>query len=273
MKLSLIAPVFAAFALQASCFMPPSSGGYGGGGGGSGSSHAYRQPPRPAYHDPAFDHPPEELEGFIAQNTQGFTKEGGVVAGQLDDFEPLPVTLKRGRCYRMVIRLGQGAAFGDRARRGVAFIYRNGDRGMEVHGGPGLHGPTGGVASAGCPQQTAHATFDMIANWGSATDKSHIHELGTGGYTLQLYSKSVSDHELAARKADEDRQIAESEEFQRNEERKRRDRVSRGCAVCQQKHLECIADWRRGASRATCDREYDSCVFFEAGVSSPRDCR
>lgn len=254
--------------LEAACFVPPSYSTAGGGGGAT-----YQPPPQPAYHDPAFDHPPAELEDFIAKNTQGFTKEGPSVSGQLEAFQPLPVTLKRGRCYRMVLRLDEGAAFSDRARRGVAFLYHNGDRGMEVNGGPGLHGPTGGVASGGCPQQTAHATFDMIANWGSAVDKSHIHELGTGGFTLQLYSKAVSDKELAARKADEDEQLAESERFRAEEEQKQRDRVTRGCHVCQQKRLDCIADWRRGASRETCEREYDSCVFSEAGLASGRDCR
>ncbi|HSQ65849.1 MAG TPA: hypothetical protein VLM85_21655 [Polyangiaceae bacterium] len=254
--------------LEAACFVPPSYSTAGGGGGA-----AYQPPPRPAYHDPSFDHSPGELDGFIVENTRGFTKEGPAASGRLEAFEPLPVTLRRGRCYRMVLRLDEGAAFSELARRGVAFIYRNGDRGMEVNGGPGLHGPTGGVASGGCPQQTAHATFDMIANWGSAVDKSHIHELGTGGFTLQLYSKAVSDKELAARKADEDEQIAESDRFRAEEQRKQRERVTRGCQVCQQKRLDCIADWRRGASRETCEREYDSCVFSEAGLASGRDCR
>lgn len=262
------------FGLQAGCLMPPTSSGGGGAyGGGAYGGRAYSPPPRPAYHDPAFDYPPSELEAFVGKNTQGFVKEGQLVSGNLESFQPLPVTLKRGRCYRMVVRLADGAAFSDRARRGVAFIYRNGDRGMEVHGGPGLHGPTGGVASGGCPQQTAHATFDMIANWGSAVDKSHIHDLGTGGYTLQLYSKAIGDKELAARKADEDQQIAESERFRAEQEQKQRDRVTRGCRLCQDKRLDCIADWRRGASRETCEREYDSCVFMEAGLASGRDCR
>ena len=56
------------------------------------------------------------------------------------------------------------------------------------------------------------------------------------------------------------------------EERKKRDRIVRGCSECNQRYVECIADWRRGASRATCERERDSCAFTEAGLASARDC-
>ncbi len=228
---------------------------------------------RPPYHDPAFDHPASELEPFIAKNTKGFTKQGPLVKGTLEDFQPVAVTLQRGHCYRMVLRLADDATISNRARKGIAFIYRNGDRGMEVHGGPGMHGPTGGVASGGCPQQTAHATFDMIANWGSALDKSHLHDLGTGAFTLQLYSKPISKQELAARKADEERQIAESEAFERQERQKKHDRMVRGCRVCEDKYTECLADWRRGASKEQCREDRDSCVFSEAGLPSAADCR
>jgi hypothetical protein len=237
-----------------------------------GETRATAAAPRPAYHDRAFDVPASDLDAFVTKQTEGYAKVGAPIATRLDGFEPVPVRLERGRCYRMVIRLDPGASFSELARRGVAFVYHNGDRGMEVNGGPGIHGPTGGVASAGCPQQSAHATFDIIANWGSAMDKSHVHELGTGGVTLQLYAKRVDARKLAELKADEDRQIAEAEAFKREEARKARMRFVRGCRVCQQRYTECLADWRRGASRATCRREYDSCAFEEAGLASAMDC-
>lgn len=226
---------------------------------------------QPAYHDRAFD-APGDIDTFIATQTTGFVKEGAPIDARLDTFVPVAVTLQRGRCYRMIVKLAEGASFSERARRGVAFVYHNGDRGMEVHGGPGIHGPMGGVASAGCPQATAHATFDIIANWGSAMDKSHVHELGSGAITMQLYSKSIDQAGLARLQADENRQIAEADAFKREEERKKRDRITRGCSECNQRFVECIADWRRGASRATCERERDSCAFTEAGLASARDC-
>ena len=262
--------VFVAVCIFSSaCFF----GDYGGGGN---TTYA---PPRttmaqaqPAYHDRAFDAPAGDLERFVATETTGFTKEGAPLESRLKGFQPVPVTLQRGRCYRMVVRLAPDASFNEHARRGVAFVYHNGDRGMEVHGGPGIHGPMGGVASAGCPQQTAHAVFDITANWGSAMDKSRVHDLGSGGVTMQLYSKPIDNGGLARLQADENRQIAESEAFKREEERKKRDRVVRGCSECNQRYVECIADWRRGASRATCERERDSCAFTEAGLASARDC-
>jgi hypothetical protein len=251
-------------------------GAYDGGGGGYsrtyGAAATTAAHPRVAYHDRAFDTPASELDGFIAEQTAGYAKEGAPIHARLDGFEPVPVALKRGRCYRMVVRLDDGASFSAFARRGVVFVYHNGDRGMEVNGGPGIHGPTGAVASAGCPQANAAATFDIIANWGSAMDKSHVHDLGTGGVTLQLYAKRIGAAGLARLKADEERQIAESEAFKREEQRKARRRFERGCRVCEQRYVECIADWRRGASRQTCAQERDTCAFEEAGLASARDC-
>jgi hypothetical protein len=265
------------FASLAFCILSASCAEYYGGGGES----TYAAPqtrttaatPRPAYHDRAFDIPAGELEGFVAEQTTGYVKEGAPIQARLDAFDPIPVKLQRGRCYRMVVRLDPSATFSEHARHGVVFVYHNGDRGMEVHGGPGLHGPSGGVASAGCPQADANAAFDILANWGSAMDKSRVHDLGSGGVVLQLYSKRVDQQHLAALKADEERQIAEAEAFKREEQRRARDRVNRGCRVCTDRYVECIADWRRGASRETCQRERDSCAFSEAGLGSARDCR
>lgn len=234
--------------------------------------HTTSSPPPAAYKNPAFDHTAEELEAKITHHTTGYTKESTAIQGRLEAFREVPMKLRRGRCYFVVVRLGEGATFSDHAKRGVVFLFHNGDRGMEVNGGPGIHGP-GGVASGGCPQADADATFDLQANWGRAMDKSKIHELGEGPYTIELYSKAVSDGELAARKADEDRQIAESRRFQEEERRRAADRASRGCRKCQDDFTVCIADYRRNASRATCERERDSCAFREARVSSYRDCR
>ena len=58
----------------------------------------------------------------------------------------------------------------------------------------------------------------------------------------------------------------------REEARRARRRVDHGCRVCAARYTECIADWRRGASRATCQREYDTCAFTEAGLASASDC-
>lgn len=228
--------------------------------------------PAPAYKNPAFDHSGAELDELVTKQTAGYTKESTVVQGRLERFQTVPVAMRRGRCYKVVVRLGEGAQFSEHAKKGVVFLFHNGDRGMEVNGGPGIHGP-GGVASGGCPQADAAATFDLQANWGRATDKSRIHELGEGDYTIELWSKAVSDSELAARKADEDRQIEESRRFQEEERRKNAERHERGCRKCQDQFLECVADYRRHATRATCERERDSCAFREARASSYRDCR
>ena len=200
-----------------------------GGKSSSPSSVSASSEPRAPKLDPRFDHSAEELDAFVDEHTEGYKAEGEPFEGTLDDFEPLAFKMKRGKCYRVVLRLQDDADFGEHARRGVAFRYTSSGN-PTVNGGPGVHGP-GAVASGGCPQTDRTATFDMIANWGSATDKSRIYELGTGGFTIQLYTKKISDAELAARAADTERQLEASrrfnEEQRRREEERRREREAR----------------------------------------------
>lgn len=222
-----------------------------------------------AWHNPAFDQTRDDREAAIAKSTAGFTKAGDVKTGKLESFQPVPISMKRGRCYTMVLRLDDGAAFSAHARQGVGFTYLNGDRGMTVNGGPGVVGP-GGVGSGGCPQADANATFDLQAISGSAFDKSHIHELGTGGYSLELYEKPISDAQLAALRADEHRQIEEQKRFQEEEDRKKAARASTGCRRCQDDAVMCVA---QTGNRNACERERDSCAFREAGLSNYRQCQ
>lgn len=206
------------------CSFLPGFGTPKGSSGASGPST-----PPPPKEDPRFEHSVEELDAFVAEHTEGYEAAGDELTGSLDSFEPWDIEMERGKCYRLVIRLDEGAAFGEHARRGVAFKYTSPGK-PTVNGGPGVHGP-GAVASGGCPQTDRTATFDMIANWGSATNKSRIHELGSGGFTAQLFTRDISEKELAERKADAERQAEESrrfaEEQRRKEEERRREREAR----------------------------------------------
>ena len=180
--------------------------------------------PAPAYTDPSFDRSPEELEQLIARYTEGYQAVGQSFEIALDGFTPLPVQLERGYCYMMVLRLHPDARFSEHARRGVSFVYVAPGE-PQIHGGPGVHGP-GAVASAGCPQRTVQATFDIQAIFGSASDRSRIHELGTGKLTAQLVAKPITEEELTALEADRQRQIAEAEAFSREQEELERQRAA-----------------------------------------------
>lgn len=163
--------------------------------------------PPPAQTDPRFDYTDEELDGFVAEQTVGFASLGEPVTGRLDAFHPFEFDVERGKCYRMVLRLGPEAFFSEHARKGVSFRYEAPGR-PTVMGGPGIYGP-GGVASAGCPQTDHTKTFDVVANWGSAMNERRAHELGSGSFTLQLYTKDITEDELAEMKREQDRQAAE----------------------------------------------------------------
>lgn len=217
------------------------------------ASWAHDKAPRAARSSPKFDKSPAELEALIAKQTEGYAPDGDALTGKLEAFAGQPVPLQRGKCYRMVLRLGADASFSEHARKGISFVYRGIPGADEVNGGPGIAGP-GGVGSAGCPQRDAPgAVFDIVAYSLSATDKSRIHELGTGGYTLQLFSKPVNDAALSAMAADEARQHREVEEFKRTDGQQR-------CGECRREKDLCL-EGRRRPSSGSCVDDFDSCRF------------
>lgn len=205
---------------------------------------------------PQFAHTKAELDAFVAQHTAGYTPVGEPTSGKLESFATVPVQLERGKCYMMVFQLDPAAKFSTHAQAGIAFIY-HAATGVEINGGPGIHGP-GGLGSGGCPLESTTAQFDVQAYMGSATDKSRIHELGTGAYTLQLMTKSITEDELAALEADQKRQIEESERFAREQ-------TAKACAVCRDEYLECLA---QGGEKFGCQGRRDSCVSRHYGGAS-----
>jgi len=223
----------------------------------------YAQPAvRPAYVNPQFNHSEAELAQFIAKWMPGYKAEGAARAGRLEGFQPFAVNLKRGRCYLMVLKLQPGAQWSPHAKGGVSFIYQPHFAGPTVNGGPGIHGP-GGIGSAGCPQTSGAFTFDVQAIWGSATDKSKLHDLGVGPFTLQLFGKPVSEQQLGAQAADTRRQIAESEAFKRRS-------IRDTCIRCSHDKDDCF-DGRHRPFGGSCVSEYRSCLQ-RGSVYNEGDC-
>jgi hypothetical protein len=103
-------------------------------------------------------HSAAELKAFLDKNLAGYRKEPNQFRGQLESYRPSRVSLQRGRCYMMVLRLVQSAQLAKVAEGGLNFIYEPTDGGMKISGGPGVHGP-GGLGSGGCPQ--APSTYDF----------------------------------------------------------------------------------------------------------------
>ena len=203
-----------------------------------------------------FGHTEAERDAFIAEHTAGYEAAGEPIAGKLESFATVPVKLERGKCYMMVLRLDPAATFSEHAKAGISFLYHT-TSGVEINGGPGIHGK-GGLGSGGCPLQSTDAQFDVQAYLGSAMDKSRVHELGTGAYTLQLMTKTITEEELAALEADQKRQIEESERFQREQ-------TAKACAVCRDEYLECLAE---GGEKFSCQGRRDSCVSRHYGGHS-----
>jgi hypothetical protein len=203
-----------------------------------------------------FAHTPAERDAFIAEHTSAYEPAGEPIAGKLESFATVPVKLERGKCYMMVFKLDPAAKFSEHAKAGVGFVYHT-TTGVEINGGPGIHGP-GGLGSGGCPLESSDAQFDVQAYFGSAMDKTRIHELGTGAYTLQLMTKTITEEELAALEADRQRQLEESERF-------RQEQTAKACNVCRDEYLECLAE---GGEKFSCQGRRDSCVSRHYGGHS-----
>jgi hypothetical protein len=206
-----------------------------------------------------------DLEESVGKATHDYAVDGQAVKGELATFKQQAFKMKRGKCYVLVMRLGADAEFSTHARKGIGLLFTGVDTGIDsfnagvvTNGGPGIIGP-GGHATAGCPQADSNVTFDMQAIWGSAMDKSRIHDLGKGTYALQLYSKSVTEQELVTRKQGMQKSLDEGDAFQRRYEAEQAERTRNRCSECAQKKLECIADWRRNASRDRCESDYRFC--------------
>src|SRR5512140_2608217 len=107
----------ARLAMLAFCMFSPACfyGEYGGGAYSSPAPRTTMAQAQPAYHDRAFD-ATDDLDAFVTTETTGFVKEGAPVQSSLDAFMPVPVTLPRGRCYSMVVRLAPRASFSAHAR-------------------------------------------------------------------------------------------------------------------------------------------------------------
>jgi hypothetical protein len=146
---------------------------------------------------------PAELEQTIAEQTKTFKATG--VGGELRLEAPEPFVFDgvSGTCYTVVMRLGDGAAWGLGAEAGLKFDFRRPE--IAGSGGPGVVGP-GAVASVGCAEATGPITLTMAPMIGQDP-------IGQGPITLQLYSHVLTQAEKQHLEEDKQRQIAEQQEF------------------------------------------------------------
>ena len=195
---------------------------------------------------------PAELDATIAKQTKDFKPAGKHVEGRLETPAPLMIDARKGTCYTIVMKLGDGAAWGTGAEAGLKFDFQGASG--NGSGGPGVIGP-GAVASVGCAEADGSITWTMAPMVGHDP-------IGQGTYWLDLYSHVLSAGEAKHLEEDKQRQIAEQQEFHRQEEAKKQQRLSSGCAKCDARYQGCIG---AGRGQSTCQSDYRSCAFEEAG--------
>jgi len=193
----------------------------------------------------------QELDAEIARQTKKFKRDRKADA-RLEAFGSFMIEGEQGTCYTIVMRLGSGAAWGPSADY-LKFDFRSPSG--TGSGGPGVIGP-GAIASVGCAEASGPIALTMAPMVGQDP-------IGQGPLELELWSHKLTAEEAAHLEADKQRQIQEQREFAEQEERKRQQRASTGCAKCDGRYQGCIG---AGRSRSVCRDDYGSCAFHEVGA-------
>ncbi len=198
--------------------------------------------------DPDLMHSIEELDSFIAEWTEGWEPLGEPVTGSLERIEPWSFEREPGQCYLVVFRLDEEAELNRRAKAGLHLAIRAGGLTYRLDR---FHGP-GGVTELPCANVRGTAEFDAYARHHSSVNRRVAHEVGTGGFIAQLYTRAATDQELESAKAE-----ATEQEEARKEKRVRRIEL---CARCASKHVECV---QSGGTREECKFERSSCMTWQ----------
>jgi hypothetical protein len=200
-----------------------------------------------------------DLDALIAQQTKDFKLAKKGLEGRLDSPSLLTIDGVKGTCYTVVLRLGDGAAWGVGAEAGLRFDFRSPTG--PGSGGPGVRGP-GAVVSVGCAEASGPIALTMAPMIGNDP-------IGSGRVSLELWSHVLTKQEAVALEADKQRQIEEQREFAAQEAAKKQQRLSSGCSKCEARYQGCL-----GAGRGdfACRDQYRSCAFEEAGPDYTSAC-
>jgi hypothetical protein len=133
---------------------------------------------------PEFDETRAQLDKLAAAATRGYQRDGDAQKVALED-AAWRVPVKRGRCYRAVVRLGTGAVFSDLAERGLRFDVKLPGAAAKPSGG--AHGP-GGIFDLHCADVDGMAEVRAIAIAGEALP-AKVRVVGVGPVQLQMFWK------------------------------------------------------------------------------------
>lgn len=198
------------------------------------------------------------LDDYLAR---AYRPVGRPHVGELETIGDFSIPVEKGSCYVVLIRLGASASLSEHARKGTVTRLRIGD--AEHRGAAGLN-EAGGIGG-GCVDESGEARFDVIANWGSATDDSRIHEIGTGPYSAQLMVRRLTEQQQR------DREIAARRQQARWDDVERR-RAVEACEFCGSSYELCVRDLVAGRTPTSGSCFEDSFHCLEGRGFSPLAC-
>jgi hypothetical protein len=205
-------------------------------------------------------HTKPEFETFRQKELDGYSKQKQAHKGDLASPVVAQMVVKGGTCARVLFETESGAKYTE-GLKNVNFIVKRAGSQNEYAALPGLHGP-GGVAALGC--YAADTAVEV-----KLTDQSNNPTLGTGPYTLTVYSRPGTPEEIVAYE-NQDASWTAAKEQVAAEDAARAQKSAEGCQTCQTRYQGCIG---AGRSRSTCDSEFKTCGFDKVGPSYLSTCK
>jgi hypothetical protein len=193
-----------------------------------------------------------DLQALIDQQLSTYKPAGRSGAGSLQTPGSFTIDGERHTCYKVVMHLADGAAWGAGAEAGLKFQFAGATgNGM---GGPGVRGP-GAVASLGCADAAGTITMTMSPLFGSDP-------IGAGDYKLEVYSHQLREKEWADKRAAEQAEEARQQREIDEQRAADRDKAIAGCQRCDARYQGCIG---AGNDYGTCQSRFSTCEFEEVG--------
>ena len=138
---------------------------------------------------------PADLPADVAKEVDGFTLTGSPIVAALDKFQPIPLKVDGMKCYVAVVRLADGAQLSALAKQGIGFETNTENKAGKFRSSIGGElKDRVGYARLGCGLSYDKVALDIRATMNSGADPSHVHDLGTGNLSVQLYVKTPAKH-------------------------------------------------------------------------------
>ena len=140
-------------------------------------------------------YPPADAVLAKAERPGGYTRERQVVLS-LDAATPIKIAGQRHQCYTLVLALDRDAHLADHTRDGLFIRLDSVDKelAMTAFATPMFATQRSHTVDIGCPDTSG----PLVVHLAAGSNREHRTELGTGHVVAQVWTRSISEAEVAA---------------------------------------------------------------------------